>query len=183
MNKHIKEIALRLKGLRDVLDVGEAEMAEVCGVSVEQYNLYESGEIDIPVGVLYSISKHYKVEMSALLFGEEPHMSSYFLTRKGPGAAVRRSKAYKYQSLAAGFARRKANPFLVKVVPSDSDTVHLNSHEGQEFNMVLEGKMMLTIDGKELILEEGDSIYFDSMRPHGMKALDGKNLKILAIII
>ncbi len=183
MNEHIKEIALRLSGLRDVLDLEIAEVAQVCGVSQEQYELYESGTVDIPVGMLYSISKRYNVEMSALLFGEEPHMDSYFLTRKGTGAAVKRSKAYKYRSLAAGFAQRKADPFLVKVAPNDDESIHLNSHEGQEFNMVLEGRMSMVVDGKELILEEGDSIYFDSTRPHGFKALDGKTIKLLAIII
>ncbi|MFR9495037.1 MAG: cupin domain-containing protein [Rikenellaceae bacterium] len=183
MNQHIKEIAQRLIGLRDVLDLEIAEVAEVCGVTAEQYELYESGSTDIPVGILYNISKRYGVEMSALLFGQEPHMESYFLTRKGTGAAVKRSKAYKYQSLAAGFARRKANPFLVKVLPNDCDKATPNSHEGQEFNMVLEGKMLLTIDGKELILEEGDSIYFDSTRAHHLKALDNRTLKLLVVII
>ncbi len=174
---------MRLKGLRDVLDLPLEEVAELCGVSCEKFEQYESGDIDIPVGMLYTISKHYDVEMSALMFGQEPHMESYFLTRKGSGAAVKRSAAYKYQSLAAGFARRKADPFLVTIEPNDSDEVSLNSHEGQEFNMVIEGRMMLMIDGKKVILEPGDSIYFDSVRPHGMKALDGKPIEMLAIII
>ncbi len=183
MNEHIKEIALRLRGLRDVLEVEATEVADLCNISIEQYELYESGEVDIPVGILYSISKHYDIEINALLFGEEPHMDSYFLTRKGKGAAVKRSKAYKYQSLAAGFAKRRANPFMVKVSPNESDAITLNSHEGQEFNMVVEGRMLINIDGRELILEEGDSIYFDSMRPHGFKSLDGKTLKFLALIL
>ena len=42
---------------------------------------------------------------------------------------------------------------------------------------------MLKIAGKEIILNEGDSIYFDAQRPHGMKALDGKPVKFLAIIM
>ncbi len=183
MNEHIKEIALRLRGLRDVLDLETSEVAQACGMSVEQYELYESGEIDIPVGVLYSISKRYNIEMSTLMFGEEPHMGSYFITRKGAGATVKRRKAYKYQSLAAGFANRRANPFLVKVAPNDSDIATFNSHEGQEFSMVLDGRLLINIDGKELILEEGDSIYFDSTRPHLLKALDDKNLKLITVII
>ena len=42
---------------------------------------------------------------------------------------------------------------------------------------------MLCVGGKELILEAGDSIYFDSALPHGMKALDGKPVRFLAIIM
>ena len=60
--------------------------------------------------------------------------------------------------------------------------MHLNSHNGQEFNFVIEGKMLLKVEGHELILNEGDSLYFDATQPHGMKALDGKPVKFLAII-
>ncbi len=33
-------------------------------------------------------------------------MSSYFVTRAGKGTSIERTKAYKYQSLAAGFMNR-----------------------------------------------------------------------------
>jgi quercetin dioxygenase-like cupin family protein len=87
-----------------------------------------------------------------------------------------------YQALACTFRGRKAEPFIVVVEPDGKDKINFNSHHGQEFNYVLEGKLMIVIDRKELILEEGDSIYFDSTLPHGMKALDGKSAKFLAII-
>ena len=118
------------------------------------------------------------------MFGDEPKMSSYFVTRKGKGITVERVKAYKYQSLAAGFSKRKADPFLVTVHPKEEDEpMFLNSHPGQEFNMVLSGRLLLSINGKELILEEGDSIYFNSELPHGMKALDGEKVCFLAMIM
>lgn len=178
----IKQIAERLKGLRDALELSEKEMASVCGISEEEYTAYESGEKDIPVSALHCIAHKYGVELTSLLFGEEARMNAYFLTRKGQGMAVERTKAYKYQSLAAGFKNRKADPFIVSVEPNDK-SINQNSHSGQEFNMVLEGRLLLNMNGKELILEEGDSIYFDSNLPHGMKALDGKTVKFLAIII
>jgi mannose-6-phosphate isomerase-like protein (cupin superfamily) len=108
-------------------------------------------------------------------------MHSYSLTRKGRGIAVDRRKSYKYQSLAYSFKGRIAEPFIVTAEPSNGD-IHFQSHAGQEFNYMLEGKMMLVIDKKELILNEGDSIYFDSSKPHGMKALEGKSAIFLAVI-
>ena len=65
----------------------------------------------------------------------------------------------------------------------ENEPIHYNSHEGQEFNVVIQGRMQLNIGSKELILEPGDSIYFNSLLPHGMKALDGKTVKFLAIIL
>ena len=118
------------------------------------------------------------------MFGDEPKMSSYFVTRKNKGVAVERVKAYKYQSLAAGFAHRKGNPFLVTVHPKPEGTpIYRNTHPGQEFNYVLQGRMLIEVNGKQLILEEGDSIYFDSEQPHGMMALDGEKVCFLAIIL
>jgi transcriptional regulator with XRE-family HTH domain len=183
MNEQIKEIADRLYGLRDALNVSTAQIAEVCNISEAEYIEYESGSSDIPMGVLQAIAKHYNIELTAILFGEEPTVTGFFLTRSGLGTAMERTEAYKYQSLAAGFAHRKADPFIVTVEPKPEGTqMHLNTHEGQEFNYVLEGTLLLSINGKELILNEGDSIYFDSGKKHGMLALNNKPVRFLAII-
>ncbi len=184
MSDQIKQIAERLQGLRDVLDLTPEEVAESCQLSVEDYLKMESGVNDISVSALQQIARKYDVALDVLMFGEEPKMSTYFLTRKGSGVSVERTKAYKYQALASGFRGRKADPFMVTVEPKPEDTpIHFNSHEGQEFNYVIEGRLLLNLDGKELILNEGDSLYFNSSTPHGMKALDGKTVKFLAIIL
>ena len=184
MIEQIKQIADRLKGVRDALELQPEEMAQVCNIDTNTYLGYESGVKDIPVSVLHQIAQHYSIELPTLMFGNEPRMSSYFLTRKGKGAAVERTKAYKYQSLAAGFINRKADPFMVTGEPTGNEVPFtLNTHPGQEFNLIIEGKCLLRIGGKELILEEGDSIMFDSMREHGMKALGNKPVKFLAVIL
>ena len=165
MDDQIKQIAERLRGLRDVLELTAEDIARDCEISAEEYRLAETGDYDISVSVLQK-------------------MSSYFLTRAGKGTSIERTKAYKYQSLAAGFMNRNADPFIVTVEPKpDIEPIHYNSHSGQEFNLVLEGRMMISIDGKDLILNEGDSLYFNSKLPHGMKALDGKTVRFLAVIM
>jgi transcriptional regulator with XRE-family HTH domain len=184
MNEQIKQIAARLAGLREVLEVTPEEMGKACNLSAEEYLCLESGTVDISVSILHQIAQVYGVELTTLMFGDEPRMNTYFITRKGKGGAVERTKAYKYQSLAAGFAGRKADPFLVTVHPKpDHEPVYLNSHTGQEYNLVIEGRMLLQINGKDLVLEAGDSIYFNSELPHGMKALNGEKVRFLAIIL
>ena len=183
MEEQIIQIGERLRGLRDVLDITAEEMANLCGISVDHYLKMESGESELSVANLQKIAKEYGVSLDVLMFGEEPKMSSYFLTRKGHGMSVERRKAYNYESLASGFRGRKADPFIVTVEPKPADTPkEMNSHSGQEFNMVLEGTLQLTIDTKSLTLNEGDSIYFDATQPHGMLAVGDKPVKFLAII-
>ena len=184
MNEEIKQIAERLKGLRDVLELSLEEVAETCSLTPEKYLALESGSVDISVSILHRISQAYGVELTTLMFGSEPKMSAYFVTRKGKGISVERTKAYKYQSLAAGFSKRKADPFMVTVHPKpDDEPIYQNSHAGQEYNYVITGRLLIQINGKEIILEEGDSVYFNSELPHGMKAIDGQLVNFLAILI
>lgn len=184
MDEQIKQIAMRLRGLRDALELSVEDVAGQVGIPVEKYKAMESGESDLSVSTLQKISNQFKVSLDELMFGEEPHMNAYFLTRRGTGISVERTKAYKYESLASGFKNRIADPFIVTVEPKPENTpVYYNAHPGQEFNMVLEGRLQLNINGKEIILNPGDSLYFDSSLPHGMKALDGNNVRFLAIVM
>ncbi|MDO5571568.1 MAG: XRE family transcriptional regulator [Bacteroidales bacterium] len=183
MNQEIAQIAERLKGLREVLEIGIDEISQICGISQQQYKDIESGKVDIPVSILQRISQHYNIELATLMFGDEARMSSYYLTRAGKGPAVERTKAYKYQALATGFKDRRVNPFIVTVEPDDKKEMTLNSHPGQEFNLIIKGTMLININGKELVLNQGDSIYFDSSLSHGMKALNNQTVQFLAIIM
>ena len=47
MNEQIQQIAERLAGLRDALEITPEEMAKVCNLTTEQYLLLESGTVDI----------------------------------------------------------------------------------------------------------------------------------------
>lgn len=184
MDEPIRQIGERLKGLREVLEIPAEEVAELCGITLDHYLKIESGEADPSVYRLSKISKKYGIALDVLLFGEEPRMSSYFLTRKGKGLTVERRKDYAYQSLASGFRGRKVDPFMTQVDPLPGNENHnKNSHDGQEFDYIVEGRMEITIGEKVLILEEGDSIYFDASQPHCMRALDDRPVKFLVVVI
>lgn len=183
MSEQLKQIAARIKDLREISGISIKDLAKEFNISEKTYEEYESGNVDIPVSFLYEIANKFKVELTAILTGEGPRLHTYALVRKDKGVSVERRKEYKYQSLAYNFINKKAEPFMVTVEPDAEDSpIHFNSHPGQEFNYVMEGTLKIIIDGRELILNEGDSIYFDSSKNHGMKALEGKRAKFLAII-
>ena len=184
MSEVIKQIGLRLRGLRESLDLTKEAFAASCDISIQDYIDYENGEKDMTISVMRAISEKFDIDTSILMFDGEPKMSSYFITRKGKGLSINRVKAYKYQTLAGGFNNRKAEVFEVTIEPGVADLpLHTSSHGGQEFNMVLSGKMKLFLDNKELILLEGDSIYFDASKSHGMQPMDGKPVKLLVVIL
>lgn len=184
MSDQIKQIAARIRELRDIAGISVESLAAELGIPPETYREYEGGEIDIPIGFLYELANIFNVELTAILTGENPRLRTYCLVRKGKGISVDRKKPYKYQSLAYNFINKKSEPFIVCVEPSaDDEPIHFSSHPGQEFNYVLEGSLMIYLDGHQLVLNEGDSLYFDSGCNHGMKAIGGKQAKFLAIII
>ncbi|MDP4092925.1 MAG: cupin domain-containing protein [Bacillota bacterium] len=183
MSDQVKQVALRIKELREIDGVTIETLSKELGISKETYIEYESGNVDIPVSFLYEIANRFNVELSAILTGENPRLHIYSIVRNNKGVSVERRKEYKYQSLAYNFVHKKAEPFLVTVDPEpETVPVHNNSHPGQEFNYVIEGTLKVIIDGHEIILNEGDSLFFDSAYNHGMKAMGQKQAKFIAII-
>lgn len=182
MDNQINEIAERISSLRDIEDVSIEEMAEVTGKTVEEYREYEAGKRDFSFSFLFNVANRLGVDITELLTGENARLRKYAYVKAGEGLKMERRKAYKYQHLAAIFQERHMEPFLVMVEPKDTDAVKKNAHDGQELNYVVEGSMTMFIGDAEIRMGVGDSIYFDAMTPHAMRAEDGRPCKFLAII-
>ena len=181
MEEKIVEIASRVRELRELSKVTNEEMAEHLKVPVDTYNCYENGELEIPASILLEIAQKLEVDMALLLTGKEPRMQIFTVTRKGEGVEVERRKQYRYQNLAGKFKHKKAEPFIVTVGPRHEKPA-VYSHIGQEFDYVLEGTIKIYIHDNEIVLNEGDSIYFDSSYAHAMEAMFDKPAKMLVIV-
>ncbi len=181
MNEKIRDIADRIKGLRLLSGLTTEEVAKVVNVSVKAYEQYESGEDDIPVSLLNEISDYYKVDMTEILTGVSPKLHDVCLVKNGEGLKVERYDQYEFQSLAYKYAKRKIEPLLVTLTPDKFP--ELVSHKGQEFNYCLQGKMKVVIGKEEYILTPGDSLYFNSMLPHKMLAMDDQKATFLTVIL
>lgn len=184
MTEQVKQIAQRLIGLREAEDLTSQELANMINVPFETYIKYENAEEDIPVSVLYDVAGHFGLELTELLSGSTPKLKDYSYIKSGKGLKIFRRKEYEYQSLSYNFAHAHSEALLVTVPVSDKDEPMAETvHSGQEFNYMLEGRMEIMINKKTVILEPGDSLYFDSNYPHGMKALDGKPAKFVCVIM
>ena len=184
MSIHNQEIAERMRAIRELSDYTQDELASLMGMSAAQYSSYETGEVDIPISALYDMSNTLQISITELLTGEAAKMHVYSVTRRGKGVSVERTSAYKYRDLAHNFLGRKVSPFMVTIAPSDeNEPYHLDMHSGQEYHFCIEGSYMIKIGNAELRLNEGDSLYFDSGHPHGMKAQGGKSSNVLVVVI
>ena len=72
----LKNIATRIKGLREMSDISVDEMAEITGKSVEEYIELESGEKDFSFTFLYNCAKKLGVGITDILTGISPTRGS-----------------------------------------------------------------------------------------------------------
>ena len=181
MQDEMRQIANRLKEIREVSDFSVEQIALRLGVSAEKYLGYEESGDNIPISVLYALANVYGLDITEILTGASPRLSNYCVVKKGRSTGVDRYPGYHFESLAYNFKRRIMEPLLVTVEP-DEQGLAMVSHPGQEFNYVVEGAVLVLIDDEEILLEAGDCIYFDPTLPHGQRAAGGKAAKFLTVI-
>jgi len=87
-----------------------------------------------------------------------------------------------FHALSVNKADRSMDPFIVEVLPDTKEKYELSSHEGEEFIYVLEGAIEVAYGKKLFTVNQGQSIYYDSIVPHHLHAAAGSSAKILAVI-
>lgn len=183
MNEVNKDIGARVRELRELSDITTEQISKELGIDETNYISYENGIVDFPASLLYEIAHILGVDLALLLTGEESRMSYFDVTRANKGVSVDRSKEYKHENLCKKFIHKKAEMFIVTVDPKEDKKPSLNSHTGQEFNYVLEGTVKIFIKDNEIILNKGDSIFFDATCAHAMLALNDEPAKFLAVLM
>ncbi len=182
----LKEVAKRIREMREICDITEADMAKKTEVSLEDYRAYENGELDFPFTFIHKCSLAFGIGITDLLEGQSAHLSSYTVTRKGQGQETAKEDGIEIQNLAPLFRKKIAEPYWVRYEYSEelqNKPIHLTKHSGQEFDFVMSGRLKVQIGENVEYLSEGDSIYYNSSTPHGMIAVDGRDCLFVAVVL
>lgn len=175
----VNEIGERISELRDACGFTMKEMADALGIDLKTYINYERSGEDIPIGVIFRIANKCGVDFNEIISGHAAKLNTYQVVRKGEGMEIPRSSEYTYKDLAYLYGQKIMQPSMVTLHTSEAE---LNTHEGQEFDYVVSGSMSLHIDGREVKLSAGDSVYLNPMLPHGFSVSDGESCTFLAVI-
>ena len=176
------EIGARLRELREVSDYTVEDLAAELNLSPEVYASYERNGKDVPISVIYEIANKFKVDFTEIVTGQSAKLETWHMIRKGGGKVINRNPEYHFEDLAFRYANKVMQPLLVTLEPSDA-VAKLITHSGQEFNLVLEGTVIVTLGDRDFVLNEGDSIYFNPTIPHGQRCGDaGKRARFLTVI-
>ena len=182
----MKEVAGRIRELRQITGLSVEEMAKRTDLTVEEYLACEAGMRDLNIAFLYRCTLSFGVDMGDLLEGRSPKLRSYALTRKGEGQRIEEAHHMVGYNLAADFRNRIALPLYMELAyrpGAEYEDMELTTHEGQECDIVIRGHMKIQIGSKTEVLHAGDCIYYDSATPHGMIAVEGEDCAFYAIVL
>ena len=186
MDFKIREVAGRIRELRQISGFTVEEMARRTGLSVEEYIRCEEGTSNLSIAFLYRCTLSFGVDMGDLLEGRSPKLRSYDLTRKGEGQRIEEAHHMIGYNLAADFRNRIGLPLYMEMKyrpGAEYEDIQLVTHEGQECDIVISGHMKIQIGSRSEILHPGDCIYYDSGTPHGMIAVDGEDCAFYAFVL
>ena len=182
----IKEMAARIRELREIEGLTPEEMAAKTDVTVDEYLLCEKGESDLNFAFIYRCSLALGVNVTDIIEGYSPKLKSYTVTRLGSGQKIAQAHGMTYYNLAYAFQNRIAEPLYVRSIYDEAaqqKDIELTTHAGQECDIVVEGNLLVQIGEHREILGPGDSVYYDSSTPHGMIAVKGKDCVFYAIVL
>ena len=182
----IKEMAGRIKELREIEGYTPEEMAEKTGITEAEYIACENGKSDLNFAFIYRCASALRVNVTDIIEGYSPNLKSYTVTRAGSGQQIAKAHGMVYQNLAYAFKNRIAEPLFVRSTYSEEAQrrdIELTTHTGQECDIVIEGNLMVQVGEHKEVLGPGDSIYYNSDTPHGMIAVNGKDCTFYAIVL
>jgi transcriptional regulator with XRE-family HTH domain len=182
-------IGSKITTLRESMGLSQAELAERCDCDVSVISGLEAGHIAPSLAPLIKVTRALGVRLVTLL-DDDVHVGPV-VTRKNEAEAVARIKSLEtssdagvldFFSLAEGKTARHMEPFMIAVKPGTAEHHSLSTHEGEEFIYVLDGEIEIEYGLDLHVLAPGDSIYYDSIVPHQLRAHGDAPARILAVV-
>ncbi len=166
----LKELNLggKIRGLRLKKGLTLKDVSEKTGFSTALLSQIENNIVSPPISTLWKVAQALDVKLTYFFQQSPVEHQDYFIVRKGKGKSIFRHEsryAITYSSLGYGKEDRKMDPYIAQFT-GEEEPMEALGHDGEEFLYVLKGRIHLTYGDRVIILEEGDSIYYDSRVMH-----------------
>ena len=187
LTAHEVPVGEHVRAFREGQGLTLQQFSERVGFSSAVLEQLENRMVSPSLGMLVKIANTFGTTVSAFIGGKEER--EFSIVRKEDRTTVSRvglkyggKSPYIYESLGAGKAGRKMEPFLVRLQPLTEPPTARSTHDGEEFLFVLSGKVEVFLGSLSDVLEEGDSIYYNSTIPHHVHSASEGEAIILAVI-
>ncbi len=180
-------VGTKIINIRTSKDISVEALAERSGLSVLQVERIESGDVLPSLSPLIKIARALGVRIGTFL--DDSDGIGPVITLKGEkteGLSFSNNEdemrtSMNYFSLAGEKSGRHMEPFIIEIEPGNKGH-KMSQHEGEEFIYVLEGHVEIEYGKEVFSLQEGDSIYYDSIVAHHVHAQSDEKARILAVI-
>jgi transcriptional regulator with XRE-family HTH domain len=177
-----------IKKIREDKGITASALAEKCGLSRALINQIEGNLISPPISTLLRIADVLETNISNIFKDDNVNQKTAVVRSSERLLSLRRQVSsnlnlgYIYETLAHTKSIKHMEPFLVTFEVKREDEIVRFSHGGEEFAFVLEGVLEFSNDSEVIVLEAGDSIYFESQYLHGFRALGDKPAKAVVVV-
>lgn len=177
-------IASNIRALRKARKMTLQHLEDRSGLTKGYLSKIERGLKSPPFSTLNQIAIALGVDVAFLLKDALPETtdSRICFTKRGQGQRGKTEDAargYTYEMLCSQKPGKNMIPYIIEVARHEQQVF---SHEGEEFLYVLEGEMEFFYDGVSHMMEQGDSVYFDSLVPHYGKRVGRSKTILLAVM-
>ncbi len=189
---HLKEIDRekeslgdRIRRVREMRGLTIKDLSSRTGIDIDILERTESSEMIPALGQLARLGRALDMKMGYFISpGIDNPMTVVHRDERRPISRYGETKSmqygYFYESLAPEKADRLMEPFIVTLVPTDTEQFSI--HDGQEFLYVLEGEMKVQVGDRVDFLKSGDAVYYDSNQPHLVRCVGTNVTKILVVL-
>ena len=166
--QHYK-IGPKIRTLRLKKKLGLVQLGEHTSLSPAMLSKIERGQLFPTLPTLMRIAMVFGVGLEHF-FVDDNQRPTVSVVRKGerlrmPDQPGEKNPSYFFESLDFPVTDRKMSAYYADF-PEQSKSSEPHSHDGVELIYVLEGKLVVDIDGEDIVLDADDAIYFDSHVPH-----------------
>jgi transcriptional regulator with XRE-family HTH domain len=188
--KNNQAVGAKIQSIRESKQLSIEDVAARSGLSLRQIEDIENNKVFPSLSPLIKIARTLGVRLGTFLDDQEELgpvicRKDDYGSRKGLSFSNNATVSHKhmeYFALSQGKSGRHMEPFMIDIAHAKNADFILSTHEGEEFLYVLEGVVEINYGKHSYILEEGDSIYYDSIVAHHVHAYNGNPARILGIV-
>lgn len=157
------ELGKKIRQLRQAKGISIENLSEMTKLSTGLISQIERDITGPSVASLWEIAKALNVSMN--YFFDEYEKKDPVVRKNSRKKIMRPNSNIMYELLCPDLTK-KVEFLMVKIEPGQSSADELISHEGEECGYLMQGTLKIKWGNNEYILNEGDSIYFESIVPH-----------------
>jgi len=174
----INEISEKIRNLRKERSLTLKDLSIKTGLSVSFLSQVENGYSSLAITSLKKIAEALNVTMN--YFFKAPEIHNFLVKAQEEKAFKIEGSNSQFIRISGDFTGRKIESLII-IIPPEQMHGNISNHPGEEFVYVLEGALIVNLDGTDYLVKSGDSIQYPSTKDHSWINPLKQTTKLLSI--